>query len=369
MSRKLKESDVKNRFKDKNLKLLSNYKKSNIKVKCQCFCGKIFDVEPNKVFNGHTKSCGCYVVYNKSLRKDISGKKFGKLIAIQDVGKDPNDNVKWKCLCHCGNKIVATIGSLTSGHTQSCGCGIYQYKKGKYNYRWKGFQDIPIRYWHNIKNMALKRKIDFNISIEDAWEVYINQNKRCVYINEIIPFSVDSSLKNNIASVDRIDSSKGYCKDNIQWIHKDINNIKWDMTEEEFFYWIDILKNPIKNKYVAKDCNIRNHHKNWKGYGNISSTYFSRLKYNAIKRKKPFEISIEDIWNIFLKQKGRCSLTNIELKIIGSMTASLDRIDNNHGYIKNNVHWVHKDINCKIKKDMELNHLFALIGKINNESS
>ena len=37
------------------------------------------------------------------------------------------------------------------------------------------------------------------------------------------------------ASLDRIDSSKGYTEDNIQWVHKDVNQMKMDLPEQRFF--------------------------------------------------------------------------------------------------------------------------------------
>ena len=37
------------------------------------------------------------------------------------------------------------------------------------------------------------------------------------------------------ASLDRIDSKKGYTIDNIQWVHKDVNKMKMDLQEEDFF--------------------------------------------------------------------------------------------------------------------------------------
>lgn len=40
------------------------------------------------------------------------------------------------------------------------------------------------------------------------------------------------------ASLDRIDSLKGYTIDNVQWIHKHINYMKIDLTEQEFFHFI-----------------------------------------------------------------------------------------------------------------------------------
>ena len=36
------------------------------------------------------------------------------------------------------------------------------------------------------------------------------------------------------ASLDRIDSSKGYVKGNVQWVHKDINKMKTDFEQSIF---------------------------------------------------------------------------------------------------------------------------------------
>ena len=37
------------------------------------------------------------------------------------------------------------------------------------------------------------------------------------------------------ASIDRIDSTKGYYIDNIQWVHKDVNRMKKDFEENYLF--------------------------------------------------------------------------------------------------------------------------------------
>ncbi len=36
------------------------------------------------------------------------------------------------------------------------------------------------------------------------------------------------------ASLDRIDSTKGYTLDNIQWIHKDLNKMKMNFANDYF---------------------------------------------------------------------------------------------------------------------------------------
>ena len=53
---------------------------------------------------------------------DLSGKKFGRLVALKRLPKSPG--VWWRCQCHCGNLVVARSGDITSGNTKSCGCMI-----------------------------------------------------------------------------------------------------------------------------------------------------------------------------------------------------------------------------------------------------
>ena len=47
----------------------------------------------------------------------------------------------------------------------------------------------------------------------------------------------------------------------------------------------------------------------------------------------------------FQEQGGKCALTGIPLTFHPERTASLDRIDNELGYERGNIQWLHKDIN------------------------
>lgn len=40
------------------------------------------------------------------------------------------------------------------------------------------------------------------------------------------------------ASIDRIDSSKGYIEGNVRWIHKDVNIMRSNMTDEVLLSWV-----------------------------------------------------------------------------------------------------------------------------------
>ena len=54
--------------------------------------------------------------------KDLTGKRFGRLIVIERVGKDRRNNATWRCLCECGNECIVTTCNLNRGSTKSCGC-------------------------------------------------------------------------------------------------------------------------------------------------------------------------------------------------------------------------------------------------------
>ena len=54
--------------------------------------------------------------------KDITGQKFGRLIALKLVGKNKSRTNLWLCICDCGKETDVPATSLRNGHTKSCGC-------------------------------------------------------------------------------------------------------------------------------------------------------------------------------------------------------------------------------------------------------
>lgn len=54
--------------------------------------------------------------------KQIVGKKFGNLTALEFAGLDQYNNALWTCKCDCGRDFITTGIRLRSGSTKSCGC-------------------------------------------------------------------------------------------------------------------------------------------------------------------------------------------------------------------------------------------------------
>ena len=67
--------------------------------------------------------------------QDLTGQRFGRLIAIKIVGKNSKKESIWKCICDCGNATEVLMGRLVHKKTKSCGCYRSDFKKhnAKYN--------------------------------------------------------------------------------------------------------------------------------------------------------------------------------------------------------------------------------------------
>ena len=165
--------------------------------------------------------------------EDIKGRRFNYLTALEYAGNDKFGKALWVCLCDCGRQVVINAASIKRGLTKSCG----HYKTDRL---FTGHGDISGAYWHKIQRSTSNRnkKIDFLITIEEAWEIFQQQNGRCAISGiKITLVRNNDKSRQQTASPDRINSSLPYRKDNFQWVHKRINRLKNELTMSELFYW------------------------------------------------------------------------------------------------------------------------------------
>ena len=94
---------------------------------CKCDCGNTAYVKSTLLKNGTTSSCGCLQKETmtdnaKKLASNLSGQRFGRLIAVRATEERNNNKVIWECKCDCGNTVYVKSTLLKNGHTASCGC-------------------------------------------------------------------------------------------------------------------------------------------------------------------------------------------------------------------------------------------------------
>jgi hypothetical protein len=172
---------------------------------------------------------------------DLRGQKFGLLTVIEEVGKTKHGNTLWKCICSCNNinERITSASCLRRKDSISCGCSTH--RPASKNQNWKGYGEISAHIFNRIERNAKARKIEFNLSIEYIWNLFLKQERKCKYSSVILHFGIRNKKISPTASLDRIDSKQGYIAGNVHWIHKDINYMKLDYTEEEFLNWNKII--------------------------------------------------------------------------------------------------------------------------------
>ena len=189
-----------------------------VTVECVCDCGNKVTVQLYKLKTGRVNSCGCYhseIV--KKPRKDLTGKKFGKLTVLRKTTEDYG-RTSWLCKCDCGNETVATTTALNLGLKKSCGCLIsnaeYEFKKylSENNYYFKT--------QYKINDCKDKRSLPFDFAIFNDKEM--KKLKMLVELNgqqHYYPFTFNNEKKEikNKNLIDRINKDKikrEYCKNN-----------------------------------------------------------------------------------------------------------------------------------------------------------
>ncbi len=87
----------------------------------------------------------------------------------------------------------------------------------------------------HLKRQKRNRQLKFEITLDDLVEIWETQYGRCAISNYPMETSFNSLFS---VSVDRIDSSKGYIKGNIQLVCQAINFAKNQYTNEEMIrFW------------------------------------------------------------------------------------------------------------------------------------
>ena len=175
----------------------------------------------------------------KIIMSDFIGKKFGGVTITKSIGVIGRYRfVEIECAV-CKNKCEKQFHNVISGNLSSCGC--QKKSSGSFSKQWKGVGEIGKSFFYSIEVGAKSRNLPFSITMQQIWDLFLKQDRKCAYSGQILRFSTNRNSHDGTASLDRIDSSKGYVKDNIQWIHKDINRMKQHFSENNFLYLVKLI--------------------------------------------------------------------------------------------------------------------------------
>ncbi|MEG1411770.1 MAG: hypothetical protein RSD36_18200 [Terrisporobacter sp.] len=125
MARGIKENLIGNKIGMLNI-LDSKFSNRKTYYLCKCECGNEKWIRSDSIKSGKQQSCGCLRKTTQFEKRDLIGRKFGRLTVVKEL-EQKKGRYTWECNCLCGNTHIVEGSLLTSGKTTSCGCVKHEY--------------------------------------------------------------------------------------------------------------------------------------------------------------------------------------------------------------------------------------------------
>lgn len=204
-------------------------------VKVQCKCGKIEDKCLSDLVNGRTKSCRSCAARSRGALIKI-GDKYKSWTVIGGPELFNGTHMKYEVQCECGNiKWVQACELIDPNRNFKCAKCAAKERGAAQAERNGKVGELTLTRFTKLQRSAERRNIEFSVSLEYLSNLYESQNHICAITGRCI-----NSI--NEASLDRIDSSKGYIEGNVQWVTSQANISKHIMTMEELYQFCrDVL--------------------------------------------------------------------------------------------------------------------------------
>jgi hypothetical protein len=138
---------------------------------------------------------------------DRTGNVFGEWTVLSFVKREKNTNY-WLCKCSCGNTKTVIFNSLQKQKSTSCGCKAIAKRSKKLTKH--GMAGTPTyKSWHAMLQRSQGKGghesyVERNITVCPDWIKFEN-------------FLSDMGVRPDGKTLDRIDNTKGYYKDNCRW--------------------------------------------------------------------------------------------------------------------------------------------------------
>lgn len=191
---------------------------------CQCECGtKFVATGTNLKSEGHTTSCGCEkrktldkhrerVKSGEWIPEKLVGQRFGRLVVtgFKEWEQVTLNQVSiWNCICDCGNEHSTRRSNLQD--YASCGC-------------WKSEKIAEARTVHGMHGTPthrswakMKERCVAEYYVEKEYYQALGITICEEWLNSFESFYADMGERPEGMTLDRIDPTKGYYKDNCRW--------------------------------------------------------------------------------------------------------------------------------------------------------
>jgi len=189
--------------------------------------------------------------------EDLTGQRFGFQVVMRMVKTGKRGAWRAVCQCDCGSpERDIPRSALLREMSTSCGCRTEHYEKmrGSNNSSFSGYGELPGRHWGKIRLRASKKHRSFTLTIEEAWDLFLSQDRKCALTGLHLEFGRAHYPEETTASLDRIDSAQGYEVGNVQWVHKSINFMKGSLQQDEFIRFCRLVTENTHDHLSRRRC-------------------------------------------------------------------------------------------------------------------
>lgn len=178
--------------------------------------------------------------------EDYIGKRINRWTIKSFAHKNKNGEDYWNTVCDCGTTSKIRVYPLIKGLSQGCRFCRPQSTPSKPMEGWTEDMVFHFYYFRVIRSGALIRNLEFSITPSYINDLFIKQEGKCALSGLDLYFGKKYKDTSGTASLDRIDSTKGYIEGNLQWIHKDLNRLKLNFQNDKFIELCKLVAQNIK---------------------------------------------------------------------------------------------------------------------------
>ena len=212
-------------------------------VKCH-ECKTEFYVTPSRLLKNKVHTC------SRKCMGQLNSKRYSQKI---------------KCSCVvCGKELFYKKSRFKQIAKPTCSSACKRIvqserNKGEGNPQSLGLSEVEKIFWDRVKNCRLRaesKKIDFDIDYKFLMDLFEKQNGLCSYTNSPMKLTGSRENMHDVFSVDRIDSNRGYTRDNVTLCLNIVNRFKGDVDLEYFSKILNAIFKKEKTKSFVTNCKL-----------------------------------------------------------------------------------------------------------------